>query len=218
MVEATDLEISLFGEFRVWRGEELIRSEEWNRRKTRSLLKLLLVRPGRAFARDEILEALWPGVSPKAAERSLRVTVSLLRRALEPDLERGSDSRYVLQRQPGYLFDRGAGCKVDAWEFEEHQRKAKAAREQERLEEAIEEDRAGLDLLKGEFLSEELYEDWAIEAREEWRERHLAVLSDLAECLALRGRYTEAVEACNRAIDLDRYREELHRRPSTPRS
>ena len=62
MVEATDLEISLFGEFRVLRGEELIRSEEWNRRKTRSLLKLLLVRPGHAFARDEILEALWPGV------------------------------------------------------------------------------------------------------------------------------------------------------------
>ncbi len=76
---------------------------------------------------------------PEAAERSLRVTVSLLRRALEPDLERGSDSRYVLQRQPGYLFDRGAGCKVDAWEFERHQRKAKATQEQERLEEAIEE-------------------------------------------------------------------------------
>jgi DNA-binding SARP family transcriptional activator len=62
MVEATNLEISLFGEFRVWRGGDLIQSEEWNRRKTRSLLKLLLVRPGRAFPRDEILEALWPGV------------------------------------------------------------------------------------------------------------------------------------------------------------
>lgn len=212
MVEAVNLEISLFGEFRVWRGGNLIQSEEWNRRKTRSLLKLLLVRPGRVFPRDEILEALWPGVAPEAAERSLRVTVSLLRRALEPDLERGSDSHYVPQRQPGYLFDREAGCKVDAWEFDEHQRKAKAARERERLEDAIEEYQAGLALLKGEFLSEERYEDWAAEAREEWRERHLSVFSDLADCLALKGRYTEAIEACNRAVDLDRYREELHRR------
>lgn len=211
-MRVVSLKINLFGEFRVWRDGDPIQSEEWNRRKTRSLLKLLLVRPGRAFSRDEILEALWPGVPPQAAERSLRVTVSLLRRALEPDLERGSDSHYILQRQPGYLFDRGAGCEVDAWEFEKHWRKAKAAREQERLEAAIEEYRAGLALLKGEFLYEELYEDWAMEAREEWRERHLAVLSDLAECLALKGRYTEAVEACNRAMDLDRYREDLHRR------
>lgn len=211
-MRVASLKINLFGEFQVWRGGDLIQSEEWNRRKTRSLLKLLLVHPGRAIPRDVILEALWPGVPPKAAERSLRVTVSLLRRALEPDLERGSDSRYVLQRQPGYLFDRGARCKVDAWEFEEHQRRAKAAREQERLEEAIEEYRAGLGLLKGEFLSEEPYEDWAMEAREEWRERHLSVLSDLAECLALKGRYTEAIEACNRAMELDRYREEIHRR------
>lgn len=211
-VSLAGLKINLTGEFRVWRGGDLVQNEEWNRRKTRSLLKLLLVRPGRTIPRDVILEALWPGVPPEAGGRSLRVTVSLLRRALEPDLERGSDSRYVLQRQPGYLFDREAECEVDAWEFEEHRRKAKAAREQEKLEEVIEEYRAGLVLLKGEFLSEERYEDWAAEAREEWRERHLAVHSDLAECLALKGRYTEAVEACKRAMDLDRYREELYRR------
>ncbi len=208
----TSLKISLFGEFRVWRGRDLIERRGWGRRKTRSLLKLLLTRPGRAFSRDEIVEALWPDASPGAAERSLRVTVSLLRRALEPDLERGSDSRYILRRPPGYLFDRGVDCEVDAWELEKRQQRAKAAQEQERLEEAIEEYRAGLALLGGEFLSEEPYEEWAVEAREEWRERHLTVLSDLAECLALRGRYTEAVETCNRALDLDRYCEDLHRR------
>lgn len=207
-----DLKINLFGEFRVWRGEDLVENGEWDRQKTRSLLKLLLTRPGRAFSRDEILDALWSGAPPEAAERSLRVTVSLLRRVLQPNLERGSDSRYVLRRLPGYLFDHKADCEVDVWEFEEHQRKAKSARERERLEEAIEEYRAGLTLLGGDFLSEEPYEEWAMEAREEWRERHLAVLSDLAECLARRGRYTEAIEACNRALNVDRYSEELHRR------
>ena len=55
------LEIKLFGEFRVWRDGELIESEEWDRQKTRSLLKLLLTRPGHVFSKDEIVEALWPG-------------------------------------------------------------------------------------------------------------------------------------------------------------
>lgn len=40
------LKINLFGEFRVWRGGDLIKSEEWGRQKTRSLLKLLVTRPG----------------------------------------------------------------------------------------------------------------------------------------------------------------------------
>ncbi|MBA2442792.1 MAG: tetratricopeptide repeat protein [Rubrobacter sp.] len=206
------LKIDLFGEFVVRRGPEVIERREWGRQKTRSLLKLLLTRCGYVFSRDEIIESLWPGVSPKAAERSLRVTVSLLRRVLEPDLERGSESRYVLQRRPGYSFDHRADCEVDAWEFEKRQKRAEAARESGELDEAIREYRAALDLARGEFLSEDAYEEWAAEVRQGWQERHLCVLSELAECLALKGRYTEAIEVCDRAVTMDRYREESQRR------
>ncbi len=206
------MEIRLFGEFEVRRGGHLVGREEWGRRKTRSLLKLLLTRPGRAFSRDEIVEALWTGAPPEAAERSMRVTVSLLRKALEPNLKRGSDSRYVLSKRPGYLFDRGANCRVDAWEFDERKRRAEAAQAAGQLDEAIGEYRKALELLRGEFLAEELYEEWAMEAREEWRERRLSALSELSECLALEGRYTEAVEVCERALEADEYREDLHRR------
>jgi DNA-binding SARP family transcriptional activator/TPR repeat protein len=206
------LKIELFGEFRVRRGEHLIGAREWGGQKTRSLLKLLLTQPGRAFSRDEILEALWPGTSPRAAERDLRVAVSRLRKALEPELERGYDSRYVLTRRPGYSFDRQADCWVDAWEFEEHRNRAEAARREGRLEEAIREYLAALDLARGELLAEDPYEEWTMEARGEWQERRLSVLSNLSECLALKGRYTEAIEAVSRALSLDEYSEELHRR------
>jgi DNA-binding SARP family transcriptional activator/predicted ATPase len=207
----TDLKIRLFGAFRVWRGERPIGSGEWGRQKTRSLLKLLLTRPGRGFSRDEILEALWPDTSPEAADRSLRVTVSLLRKALEPELERRADSRYILRQRPGYSFNRRAECWVDAWQFERYQAEAGEAHRAGGLEEAISGYRRALDLVRGEFLAEDLYEDWAVEARREWQERLLSVLSNLSECLALRGRYTQAVEACGRALELDGYREELHR-------
>src|SRR5918998_6645402 len=136
------LKVKLFGEFRVWRGDTPIGPKEWGGQKPRSLLKLLLTRPGHIFSRDAILEALWPSVLPESAERSLRVTVSLLRRALEPKLERGSDSRYILSKRPGYLFDRQADCWVDAWEFEEHRRRAETAQEAGELEKAIREYRA----------------------------------------------------------------------------
>lgn len=208
----TNLKIQLLGEFRVSREEISVGPKEWGGQKPRSLLKLLLTRPGRVFSRDEILEALWPGVLPETAERSLRVTVSLLRRTLEPDLERGSDSRYVLSRRPGYVFDQESGCGVDVWDFEEHQKRAETAWNAGKLDEAIGECRAALNLAQGEFLAEDPYEDWAIEAREEWYGNRLSVLSSLSECLARKGRYTEAVETCEEALSLEKYSEELHRR------
>ncbi len=206
------LKINLVGEFRVWRGEDLIGSRDWDRQKTRSLLKLLLTRPDHVFSKDEIIEALWPGVSPKAAERSLRVTVSLLRRALEPDLGSGAGSRYVHQQRPGYSFNCRADCEVDAWEFEKHQQEADAARKSGKVDDAIREYRVALGFVRGEFLAEEPYEEWAMAARERWRERQLALSSDLSECLALKGRYADAIETCKHALALDGYREDLHRR------
>lgn len=151
-------------------------------------------------------------MSPEAAEKSLRVTVSILRRALEPDLGRGTDSRYVLQKQPGYTFDCQADCWVDAWEFEERCGTAEAARKAGDLDEALDEYRIALGLVQGEFLAEEPYEEWAMEPRREIEERQRAVLSGLSECLAQKGYYTEAIETCERALSLDGYGEELHRR------
>jgi len=206
------LKIEMFGEFRVRRDGHLVESSEWDRQKTRSLLKLLLTRPGRAFSKDEICDALWPGASPGAADHRLRTTVSLLRRVLEPDLGRGRESRYILQTPPGYAFNEGSDCEVDAWEFDEHRNRAEEDRLAGRLDAAVEGYRAALALVRGEFLAEDPYEEWAVESRQECRERQLSVLSGLAECLALKGLYTEAVEACERALTLDRYSEELHRR------
>ena len=62
------VKINLFGEFRVWRDGQPIEGKEWDRQKTRSLLTLLLTRPGHLLSRDEIMEVLRPDASPTSAE------------------------------------------------------------------------------------------------------------------------------------------------------
>jgi predicted ATPase/DNA-binding SARP family transcriptional activator len=206
------LRVQLFGEFRVWRGDDPIGSEAWGRQKSRALLKLLLTRPARPPTREQILEALWPGASPEAADHSLRTTVGLLRRTLEPDLKRGPDSRYVVSKRPGYMLNLQADWDVDAWRFEEHRRRAEASWETGRVDEADAECRAALELARGEFLAEDPYEDWAMEARQAFREGRLSVFSLLSECAARQGRYTDAIGACENALTLEKYSDEFHRR------
>jgi DNA-binding SARP family transcriptional activator len=85
--------------------------------KPKTLLKLLLVHPGRTFTQDKLVEWLWRELSPALATANLRKRISELRQALEPWLQRGSDSHYILTRESGYAFNPRAQYTTDTHVF-----------------------------------------------------------------------------------------------------
>jgi DNA-binding SARP family transcriptional activator len=87
------LRVYLLGRFRVQVEERTVAEDAWPRQKVKSLLKLLALAPGHALHRDQILEALWPDLSPAAAANNFYRVLHLLRRVLEPGLAAGADSR-----------------------------------------------------------------------------------------------------------------------------
>jgi len=205
------LRIQLLGEFRLWRGPSPIDPKEWKTEKAKTLLKILLTKPGRVFTADELIEYLWPEADPARAAVSLRGRVSELRHILEPDLKRGSDSRYILTERQGYSFNSHADYWLDVAEFAQHVRRAATLEQEGNYEEAIAEYQAAVELYKGDYLPEERYEDWAIAQAERWREIYLDLLSHLAECHARLGQYRRAIARCHQALGKERYRESLYR-------
>jgi DNA-binding SARP family transcriptional activator len=67
---------------------------ELRRVRVRQLLSALAVRP--VLTRDQVIELLWPGLDPAKAARNTRVTLTHLRRLLEPDRS-GGDASYHLR-------------------------------------------------------------------------------------------------------------------------
>ena len=65
-VDPHDLEIRLFGRFEVLRRGRPVPPSSWGRRKTQTLLKVLLTRPGAVFTQDQLIEALYGGETPQA--------------------------------------------------------------------------------------------------------------------------------------------------------
>jgi DNA-binding SARP family transcriptional activator len=61
------------------------RDQDLPGRQGRLLLAYLALNGGRAVDRDEVTEALWPGIVPPTAPSALRVLVSKLRAVLGPD-------------------------------------------------------------------------------------------------------------------------------------
>ena len=74
--------IQALGGFRVLRAGEPVPVEDWQSRKARELLKVLVARRGRAVPREALMEALWPDEDPARLSNRLSVALSTVRLSL----------------------------------------------------------------------------------------------------------------------------------------
>ena len=205
-------QIRLLGRFEVWQEGKLLPPQAWPQRKTETLLKILLTDKGQVFSQDQLIEYLFPELELNKAADNLYRRISELRHMLEPDLKRGAQSQYILRAGlRGYRFNETAPCWID---LEEFQRLCTAGRElakANRWPGAVEHFIQAVALYRGSYLAEDVYEEWALAARERWRELYLQALAHLAECHARLRQYPRAIDLCRQLIALEPYRESAYR-------
>jgi DNA-binding SARP family transcriptional activator len=200
------LRISTLGPFTIQRDDEEIPASVWGNRQTRTILKVLLTRRGHVVSTEQLTDILWPDDDSDAALNRLHVRVSQLRRALDSK----TPFPYILTHKGGYSFSLDADCWIDAVEFEARAQWGRHCQENDNLAEAITAYETACTLYRGDFLEEDLYEDWAFVERERLRERFLTTLTELAECYARQGRYRHAIARCRQVLTADCYREAVY--------
>jgi len=217
MIGATTLlEVSTLGRFEVHRGQEPLVGGNWSRRKVRDLFKLLLSVDQHRLHREQVQEILWPASPLEQAGNSFGKTLYLLRRALEPGLAagKGSASVYVLlDRDTVMLLPEHMRIDADLFETEAKQLQGRLRSRSARQDEALlDECECVLNLYGGDFLPEDLYEDWATRRRDRLRRLYCSLLESAAE-LALA--HTKGQRACEYLLTLLEYNpadEQTHRR------
>ncbi|HEY6933738.1 MAG TPA: AAA family ATPase, partial [Marmoricola sp.] len=153
--------IRMLGGFGVTVDDVPVPSEAWSRRQAAALVKVLALTAGRRLHREQVLDALWPGLPPETATPRLHKAAHYARRAL------GSPGAVVLRNDVVLLFPE-AEVWVDAAEFER--------RGAEALSDGASHAATVLELHRGPLLPEDLYEPWAEQAREAVRRRYLDLL------------------------------------------
>ena len=186
----------MLGQFVVEIGQRTIADDAWSRRKARQLFKYLLTRPRRRAMRDEVIALLWPDSDPEAAAINLRSAVHTIRRTFAAASSAGADALVVLDRDTVGLRA-GPALWADADAFERVLARAREATEPLPI---LEEADA---LYGGDYLPDDLYEDWAAQRRDALRREWVELQRALAEECERRGELAPAAAALRRLFEAD---------------
>ncbi len=196
----TTLSVRALGLFEVWRGNELVGTNDWRREKARQLFQLFLTHRGKWMQREQIVDLLWPELDADAAIRDFKVALNALNRALEPARPRGAAPFFIARHEHMYTLNPAAELEVDVDLFEEM---------------STSDDVAGLrqamNLYTGDFLPDSLYSDWSMEMRGRLSRMYLETAERLAQKLLLAGAVEELLEVCDLILRRDRFWEEAYR-------
>ncbi|HXV96945.1 MAG TPA: BTAD domain-containing putative transcriptional regulator, partial [Anaerolineae bacterium] len=199
------LTIYTLGRFAVYRGAELIEDSAWQRRKAKSLFKLLLLAPQRQLLKDRVTEWLWPDQDQERAANNLHRTLFILRRVLQPDLHNASDSPYILFKDAKLTLNPAAIACVDVEEFD---RLIQLGRQQNNPLPHYE---AARSLYQGDLLPEDLYEDWASGQRQARRAAYCTLMQQMAHLYAQGADFTEAINCLQGLLRVEPIHEEAYR-------
>ncbi len=191
---AAPLAVETLARFAVLRNGEVVTPAEWQSKKARDLLKILVTRRGQATPRDYVIELLWPEDDPARTPKRLAVAVNVLRNVLDPERAHGTD-HFVAGETEGLRLEL-QHVRVDVEDFLRQAGEALSS-----------DDRALLEVAEaaytGDFLPEDVYVDWATPLREEVRAAYLEVVRALAST-------TGDVRYLVRLLALDPYDEDSH--------
>ena len=194
------LRVLSLGGFQVLRGDVPIPADAWQpRRKARLLYLYLLQHHQRLVPRDELLDALWPDLSPDSAALAFNTTFSDLRHILEPFLGKGAPSRYLMRDEETVGLSPSGAVWYDATAFEQAiQAGGTTARQ-------------ALALYRGDFLPEEPYHDWALRERERLRNLYLNALMEWVAESVHADAWREGIDLAQRILQQAPWLEEVSR-------
>jgi DNA-binding SARP family transcriptional activator len=204
------LRVHFFGRFELLCGEEAF-SPGRNVRALAILKYLFAHRGDRPVPQDYLMDWLWPDSDPKRARWSLNSAVYALRKLLGSCLSSLPASETVLFEEGCYRLSPCVLLSADTDEFDSHYEEGLSLEEAGRIPEAVVEYEKAADLYRGEYLIEDLYEEWTMIERERLSEVYTDLLGRLAIHYMEGGRLRESVRTCYRILEKDRCDEDTHR-------
>ena len=201
------IKIWFLGSFKVEINGTIIPIEQWKSKKAFVLFKYLSCQPNKKVPKDSIIELLWSECDPEMYTHNLHTTIYNLRRSLSAK----ENERSVICYSNGlYWFNAAHNCYIDIFKFNNL---AKQAVELETLDPAaaLKVYKQAINIYRGDFLEEDMYEDWTTSIRDTLRGQYIEMTTRAAQLwVQCHQNYREAIRICREALSYDDTVERLH--------
>ena len=209
-VRPSRLRVRFFGHFEMLCDDELITLGRNG--KALTILKYLLANRSRPVSQDYLMGWLWPHSNLKKARWSLNSAIHTLRKLLSECPPSGSANYYYVVLEEGYYrLCSEVQVLTDVDEFDACYEEGRRMHAQGRLEQASLEYEKAIELYRGEYLLEDLYEDWTMVERERLSNAYIDMLGRLALYYYETEHYQHSIRACYRILEKDHCHEESYR-------
>jgi DNA-binding SARP family transcriptional activator len=202
------LHIYTLGGFRVLKASVEIEPTAWGREKALHLFQYLVTNRRRQQHKEQIIDQLWPDLSPDAGDRDFKVALNAINNALEPDRPPRAQPRFIRR------FDLAYGINLEEVWIDIDTFDAQLAAGNQALpvdqDAATEHYQAAVTLYHGEYLPERRYEDWTSAERERLGTLALSAMTTLAE-LQIESNPRDSLRLTQRVLALEPLWEEAYR-------
>jgi DNA-binding SARP family transcriptional activator len=204
--DPNSLFVYCLGRFRVFQGEKEI--NEWHSFKGRDVFKYLLVRRESPVAKEILMDVFWPDADPPSARRNLHQTIYSLRQTLRGEQP---EFQYIWFENDCYFINPQMHVWLDFFEFEKYVQAGLRLELAGQIEEAIDQFGIAEGLYLGDFLEEDLYEEWPVVHRQKLLDQYMSLVEKLIVFYFQNRQYTAAVHFCQKILAKDRCYEAAHR-------
>ncbi|WFE54477.1 BTAD domain-containing putative transcriptional regulator [Micromonospora sp. WMMD1155] len=201
--------IRALGRFEVHLDGRPVPASQWQSRKARDLVRILVARRGRPVPRSELCELLWPDDDPDRTGHRLSVLLSIVRGVLDPTKTFAPD-HFLVADQACIGLD-VSRLRVDVEEFLAHVAHARRLVERGALAEGRTVLLAADRQYRADAFEDEPYADWSGPLREEARAAYLSLLRMLAQVSRATAGPAAAVTYLLRLLERDPYDQPAHR-------
>jgi DNA-binding SARP family transcriptional activator len=200
------LEINYFGAFRLYQDNQLI--NDWPSQKSLSIFKYLAANRGKPVAKDILMDYFWADADAEVARRNLHQAIYALRQALK---QGRPNYPSILFDNDCYLLNPDLELWLDYEEFERHINSARRLEEASNIPQAVEEYCIAQELYQGDFLEDDLYEEWPNAPRTYYRTLYMDLLNRLCEYYIQQNQYYPAIILCQKTLAKDNCAERAYR-------
>ncbi len=208
-IEENTLVISTLGQFVIRRGDRIISFEAKRSYKLWEFFKFIISNRGRDVHGDTIIESLWPEQDYNDSRNSLHSMIYRLRQLIDNNSNNTTGESSIIFSAGTYSWNENTDCWLDSVYFEKLYETARHISSSDPIQ-AIDLYTKAIDMYRGDYLPELMYTEWTIPLRNYYHRLYVSAVQELISLLENAGSYEKIIEVCEKAIQLEFYKEEIH--------